>query len=192
MRTAPARDNGLVTTPTLNRPRGEYSRSMGGMVGALIAVLGLIAVVGGLSWLQHGDVADPARTVDYSGTLAVARDQAPFHVVAPSPVPAGLRATSVSWDPVGPRKLWHLGFVTPARDYIGLYEGTGSVATFVEASTPATEPGPSLTVAGDAWGSLTSPDSGETALVRTRQGVTTVVTGTAGEDQLVAFATTLR
>lgn len=181
-----------MTTPTLNRPRGDYSRSMGGMVGAMIAVLGLIVVVGGLSWLQRGQVADPARTVDYADTLVVARDQAPFHVVVPTRALPDLRATSVSWDPVGPRKVWHLGFMTSDHEYIGLYQGTGAVDAFVGSSTPATAPGPPVTVGGDAWRSLTSSDTNEIALVHTSRGITTVVTGTAGEDRLVAFAATLR
>jgi hypothetical protein len=161
------------------------------MVGALTAVLGLIAVLGALSWLQRGHVDNPARTVDYAGALAAAREQAPFPVVAPSPVPAGLRATSVSWDPIGARKVWHLGFLTAGGDYIGLYEGTGPVDAFVEAASPATRPGQPVTVAGEVWGSLSGPDGDETALVRTFHGVTTVVTGTADETELVAFAAAL-
>jgi hypothetical protein len=181
-----------VTTPTLNRPRSRDNRSVSAMVGAMIAVLGLVAVLGGLKWLQHGDVPNPARTVSYTASLAEARAQAPFTVLAPEPVPAGLRATSVSWDPVGPHKVWHLGFLTAGNDYLGLYQGTGAVDAFVEAATPATKPGPPVTVAGDAWGSLTSSDGHETALVHTSSGVTTVVTGTVDRAALIAFAASLR
>lgn len=181
-----------MSTPRVGSPRGGYARSANGLVGALIAVLGLIAVVGGLSWLQHGKVADPARTVDYAASLARARDEAPFPVVAPSPVPSGLRATSVSWDGAGVLVAWHLGFVTSGDDYLGLYEGNGPAAAFISASTPATDPGPPVTIAGVMWQTLHSPDQAETALLRRANGVTTVVTGTAGETQLEMFAGRLR
>jgi len=164
---------------------------MGGMVGALIAVMGLIAAVWGLSWFQHRGVADPARTVDYSAALAAASEQAPFHVVAPSPVPTGLRATSVNWDGVGARVSWHLGFITPGQGYIGLYQGNGPASRFVAASTPATRSAPSVTVVGQAWRMLTAPDRGETALVHTLNGVTIVVTGTVDEAQLATFVSRL-
>jgi hypothetical protein len=165
---------------------------MGGMVGALIAVLGLIAVVGGFAWLLHRPVEDPARTVDFSSTLVVAREQAPFHVVSPSPVPTGLRATSVQWDGVGRRVLWHVGFVTPDRDYVGLFQGNGPVARLLSESTPATNPGATVSLAGQAWKTLTNSDQGETALVRTVHGVTTVVTGTVDQADLAAFVSDLR
>ncbi len=181
------RDNEGVTTPTVERPRRGYSRSAGGMVGALIAVIGLIAVVGGFSRFLHSPVDDPARTVDYSASLAIAREQAPFHVVFPAPVPPGLRATSVGWDGLGRRVSWHVGFVTPDKDYVGLYQGNGPAATFVAASTPATDRGAPVTIEGETWQSLTNGAQGETALVRTANGVTTVVTGTVDEAELAAF-----
>ena len=186
------RENGGVTTPTLDRPRRGYTRSVGGLVGALIAVFGLILVMGAFAWFLRGPVDDPARTVDYSASLALAREQAPFHVVAPSPVPVGLRATSVSWDGAGRRVSWHVGFITTGKDYIGLYQGNGPVSTFLEDSTPATDSGPPVTVDGDTWQTFTKSDQGETALVRTVDGVTTVVTGTTSEDELAAFAARLR
>jgi Protein of unknown function (DUF4245) len=185
------RENEGVTTPTMNRPRRGYTRSASGLVGALIAVFGLIAVMGGLTWLLHRPVGDPARTVDYSASLVLAREQAPFHVVFPAPLPSGLRATSVSWDGVGRRVSWHVGFITENQDYIGLYQGNGPAPAYIEASTPATEPGAPVMVDGETWQTLTNSDQGETALVRTVDGVTTVVTGTTDESELATFANRL-
>ena len=116
---------------------------MGGMIGALIAVLGLVALIWVLSWLSHRDPGDPARTVQYAGVLAAARSDAPFHILAPEPVPAGLRATSVGWDPLGPEVSWRLGFLTPGRDFIGLYQGNAPASEFVPARHPPTTPAPS-------------------------------------------------
>ncbi len=176
----------------MEAPRRGSQRSVGGIFGALIAVLALIAGVWGLTWFQHRPLEDPARTVDYGPALTAARAQAPFAVLAPDPVPAGLRATSVSWDSTGANKTWQLGFVTPEGEFIGLYEGNGPAADFIDASTPARTPGPAVTIAGAQWITLTNRDRGETALVHTVSGVTTVVTGTVGEPVLVSFARALR
>lgn len=161
------------------------------MLGATIAVAGLVALMWGLSWIQHRPVPDPARTVDYTSTLAAVRADAPFHVVAPEPVPAGLRATSVTWDPVGRTVAWHLGFITPEQRYVGLYQSNGPVAKFVAASTPATTPGAPVEVAGHRWTTLHDDARGETALIRTVGGVTTVVTGTAPLVTLTAVTAAL-
>lgn len=171
--------------------RGDQ-RSIGGLFGALIAVLGLIAGVWALTLLQHRDVPDAARTIDYRPALTAARAQSPFRVLAPDPVPRGLRATSVSWDGIGARKSWQLGFVTGGGDFVGLYEGNGPAEDFIKASTPAGTPGPAVPIGGVAWTTLTDTGRGEMALVRTASGVTTVVTGTVDEAALVSFARALR
>jgi hypothetical protein len=164
---------------------------MSGIVGALIAVLGLIAFVWGLTWFQHSGTPNPTPTIKYGAALAGARSEAPFHVLAPAPLPAGLRATSVGWDGVGARVSWRLGFLTPQQDFIGLYEGNGSASQFIAASTPATHPAAPVAIDGTRWLVLTDPGRGETALVHTVGAVTVVVTGTADQRELVTFARSL-
>lgn len=167
------------------------NRGPGGIFGAFVAILGLIAVIGAMTWFLHRDNEDPARTVDYRPALVAARAQAPFPVLAPKPVPAGLRATSVMYDGLGAQKSWRLGFVTEDGEFIGLYEGNGPAEEFIDASTPATTPGPPATIGGEEWLTLRDDGRGETALVRTINRVTTVVTGTVDQPALVAFAAAL-
>ncbi len=181
-----------MSQPAVNQPRRGATRSFAGMVGAMGAVLGLIACMWALSWFQHADPPNPVPTVRYGAALAAARSQAPFHVLAPDPVPAGLRATSVSYDGVGPINSWQLGFLTPDKQFIGLFQGNGLARIFIAANTPATDPGSPVTLDGTQWKTLTNTARGETALVRTAGGVTVVVTGTADEGQLAAFAESLR
>lgn len=180
-----------ATESPVTRPSRGYGRSLGGMVGALISVMGLIAFVWALTWFQHRAPANPAATVSYAPALVTARSEAPFHVVAPQPVPAGLRATSVSWDGVGPIVLWQLGFVTPEQAFVGLYQGNGPAGKLIATNTPASQPGPPVTIRGVQWLTLTDPSRGETALVHTQKGVTVLVTGTAGEGRLVSFVRSL-
>jgi hypothetical protein len=119
----------------------------------------------------------------------------PFAILAPRSVPADWRATSVSWDGTAPELAWHLGFLTGPGDdvdYVGLEQGNAEPAAFVAASTRADQPGAPVVVDGRAWQTLTSADGSETALVQTdSRNVTTVVTGTASEEALIAFVRTL-
>ena len=48
-----------------------------------------------------------------------------------------------------------------------------------------------MTIDGQPWRTLTNASRGETALVRTSRGVTTIVTGTADENELTAFVRSL-
>jgi Protein of unknown function (DUF4245) len=167
---------------------------MSGLVGSIVAALGLILAIWGLTWFQHRDPPNPAPTVDYQSQLAQARDAAPFAVLAPDPVPQGWRATSVSWDGSAPEYAWHLGFLTGGNgsgdDYVGLEQGNADPAEFLAAATPADQPGPPVTIDGARWQTFSS-STGETAIVRSGEGATTVVTGTAPLDALMTFAETL-
>jgi hypothetical protein len=166
---------------------------MAGLVGSIVAALGLIAAIWGLTWFQHRDPPNPAPTVDYQAQLAEARSAAPFGVLAPNPAPQGWRATSVSWDGSAPEYAWHLGFLTgsgPDADYVGLEQSNADPRDFLSSATPADQPGPPVTIDGVRWQTLSS-SAGETALVLLGDGVTTVVTGTAPLDQLIVFATSL-
>ncbi len=178
----------------MSEARSGYGRSVGGLFGALLAAFALIAVIWGLTQLQHRDVANPAKTVDYTATLAQAREQAPFDVLAPAPVPEGWRATTAQWSGAGPVVSWHLGFLTSeSRDasYVGLEQGNAIARDFVAENTTADEPGSPVAIAGKRWDTLASSDGDETALVLEGDGVTTVVTGTAPQSELVAFAEAL-
>lgn len=180
-----------------DRPFGHrgYQRSATGLLGALLACLGLIAVVFALTLFQRHGSTNPAPTVDFKPALVAARQQAAFDVLAPAHLPRGTRATSVEWlAVVGKHRFarWHVGFVTAAGDYIGLEQGTAPASRFIRAHTVANMPGPTVTINGRRWRSMSSIHEVEHALIWTRGGVTTLVTGTAPKEQIVAFARSLR
>lgn len=163
------------------------------MIGAIVAALAVIVFVWVLTRFQHRDVENPVETIDYTGQLAAAREQAPFDVLSPPTVPDGWRATSAEWDGVGPEVSWHLGFLTgeeTTADYVGIEQGNAPEREFLAAVTPAQTPGDPVDVGGVDWQSYTD-DSGETALVLTGDEVTTVVTGTVPVDELADFAASL-
>jgi uncharacterized protein DUF4245 len=169
-----------VTSPAANSPRRGYPRSAHALIASMVAVLLCIAAVWGLTWFQRRGTADPTPTVDFHAALVEARRESPFHLVAPTPMPRGLRATSVNWDGIGPRYTWQLGMLNRGDQFVGLYQGNGPAAPFIAAHTPASQPGPPVLIDGLQWLRLSAPSRGETALVRTAGGVTVVVTGSAG------------
>jgi hypothetical protein len=168
-----------------------YRRSAGGLIGAIVICLALIAAIWLLIQMQGEGQLEPAPTIDYSDELAEAREQASYDVWAPSPAPPGWRATSADFEAAGPVKSWHLGFLTPEEEYVGLEQSNGPTNDVVQQSTPADQPGEPVSIAGQEWQTLTSGD-GETALVLVDGEVTSVVTGTAPLNELVAFAENLR
>ena len=182
-----ASDNGPVS-----QTRSGYRSSAGGLVGALIVSVALMALVVLITVLQSRDTDDPTPPYDYSGDLTAAREQAPFEVLAPSSLPDGWYATSADSTTAGPVFSWHLGLITDDDEYVGLEQSNEASTTFIAASTKADEPGDPVEIDGQTWQTLTSGE--ETALVLVSQGsmpVTTVVTGTASEDELVDFAGSL-
>ena len=169
-----------------------HQQSISGLFGALVVVLVLVAAVWGLS-LTHGRPSvRPAEAIDYSADLAEAGRQAPFAVLAPADTPSGWVATSARWSGAGPEVSWHLGFRTDDGEYVGLEQGNQSPSSFVAARTVADQPVEPATIAGRTWSTLISGDGDEHALVLLGEGVTTVVTGTAPEEDLIAFAASLR
>ncbi|HEY7043903.1 MAG TPA: DUF4245 domain-containing protein [Nocardioidaceae bacterium] len=174
----------------MSQTRSGYRTSVAGLVGALLVTLPLLAGVYLFTLLGRHEAPDPVTPVDYTAELATARAEAPFAVLAPESLPAGWRATSVNWDGAGPENAWHLGFLTDTDEYVGLEQGNAVAQEFVADKTPADQPGEPVRIEGTIWQTLTG--NGDTALVHVEDGVTTIVTGTAPESTLVAFARSLR
>lgn len=172
--------------------RPGYDRSVNGLVGALVAVLLLILVMFGLTRFAQRDQPEPAPTVDYADTLVQARREAPFDVLAPTPVPPDWRATSASAERRGDEYDWHLGFLVDDTEYAAVDQSTDSGQDFIEQVTPATDRGEPVDVDGTAWQSFSDPGSDDQALVLRGQESTTVVSGTVDVDVLVGLAGSLR
>lgn len=163
------------------------------MVRSLGVVLAVVAVTVLITLRTPGQVVRP---IDYSGTLAQVRGAAPYAALAPQGLPTQWRPTSVSYDPPQTTGLagvahWHLGFISPSNQYVGLEEWNGDLrALLVEQLDGPQQAGTSV-VDGVTWTRWTSVDGARRALTRQQDGAAVIVHGTAGWTELEAFAAAL-
>ena len=177
-------------------PQRRAGRTVGGMFGAMAVVLLLIGAVALITFRPGG--GDAVRVVDYADELAAARLAAPYPVLAPAGLD-GFRATSVRYTSTDDGIVWHLGFVSPLDEYVGLDQTDGPAEPFVddltEGAVPLDGSDGSVEVAGRSWQRY--DEGGDTdgervrGLVSHAEGATVLVSGTAGWGELEAFAAAL-
>ncbi|MFF0741350.1 DUF4245 domain-containing protein [Streptomyces sp. NPDC004111] len=154
-----------------------------------MAVIGAV-VAGVYTVIPHDEKADPLKTVDYRVELSTAQRSAPYPILSPQGLPEGWRATSVTYRG-NEGKAWHLGFLDPNKEYVGVEQSTNDPAKYVPKVTlSAKDTGKTEQAGGVTW----QVWKGEKydALVRTDKGATTVVTGTAPQARLVEMAAALK
>lgn len=155
------------------------------MIGAMLVLLLVVAAFVAFRDLNRVEPTRPVAEVDYRQTLAYAREQAGFPVLAPDPLPAGWRATTVEFLPDPAR--WHLGMLTADEQYVGIEQSASSerdmVETYVDAD--ATRSG-AVIVDGTRW-RVWVDSGGDTALVRRSDAVTALVVGRVPRDELAGF-----
>lgn len=159
------------------------------MVRSLAVVL---VLVGGVVVLSVADQPGSlVREIDYAGAVAQARGQTPYDVLAPRPLPAGWRATSARVRPEGDATTWHLGLVTRSGDYAAVEQTDGARAGFVDRFLDGARPAGTIEIAGVSWRRLQGGEPEPRGLVRTVDGVTTVLAGSAGWGDLERLASAL-
>ena len=155
------------------------------MIGAMLVLLVVIGGFVALRAVNRTQPVNPVQPVDYQQTLHYAKQTAGFPVLAPSRLPKGWRATSVSFVPKPVR--WHLGMLTGQNQYVGIEQSRSPagtmVSTYVDTSAAR---GPQIQIGGRSW-RIWTDSGGDTAVVRSGSGVTTLVVTTAGRDVLVHF-----
>ena len=159
---------------------------------AILVVLAL--AFAGFAAVKRGD-HNPVREITYERELEGARQKAGYAVLAPVGLDDGWRATSVRLTDEGDgNTLWHMGWLSPNDRYVGLEQTDDGRDDLLDELFHATRPDGTSLVRGQHWERLreVGDDPADYALVRTDNGVTTVVLGTGGYRQLEAFAETLQ
>ncbi|MDF9815365.1 hypothetical protein M2266_004596 [Streptomyces sp. SPB162] len=157
-----------------------------------MAVLGVVVAVIYV-FIPHDTNADPVKPIGFQTELSQARRDAPFPVAAPEGLGKDWRATTVAYDAKDAKAIeWHLGFVDPQDEYAAVEQGNGPSAKFIAAkSKRAVRDGNrTVSVAGVPWDRYKGPKYN--ALVRVEKGVTTMITGTAPDEQLAELAAALK
>ncbi len=172
--------------------------SPGDMARSLVVIL--IPVIAITYFFTRTPDEPTIKTLDWVPVLATARDQAPYRVLAPRAVPQDWRATRVTWVPQGrpylngepsPRNLWELGFLDSTDTYIELDQGDLDGADLAADKSRKGVVDGSSQVQGQSWERRISEDERTRSLVRTADGVTTIVAGDVGYPDLESFAGTL-
>ncbi|MGX2994774.1 DUF4245 domain-containing protein [Streptomyces sp. JNUCC 64] len=151
--------------------------------------LSVTVLLSGFVWLflPHDGDKDPVlKPVDYRVELLTARRAAPYPVAAPEGLAEQWKPTSVRYRGAQ-SDHWHLGFRSPDNKYVAVEQSTDKPSAFVDRVTRgARDTGTRQTVGGEPWQRYEGDRYD--ALVRTEDGATTVVLGSASFTRLAMMA----
>jgi hypothetical protein len=184
---------------TVHVSPGVYKRLTTGLGGFTIATLACLLLVGLIYLLTPRSDKELLPTVDYGPQLWAIRADAPYTPYAPQGLSAGWRPTSSRLhglnaggdEPVH----WHLGFVTPTDEYAAVEQSNERADKFIPRMTSIKKTIGTQLVNGVAWNRHHRVDKNARSLVRTLPGpggITIVVTGTAGFEELGVLAASLK
>lgn len=165
-------------------------QTVGDMVRSMAVVLAVVFALVLLAWRPQPEaitVIDPAPVVDRAAA------QAPFAVVAPDGLAGGWRSTSARWQATGASGddlVLHIGYVTPEDAYAQVSLSADASPRYLAEQTDDAIMTGSQDIAGVAWQRWEA--DGRRSLVRIADGRTTVVSGSAGWEELIALASSLR
>lgn len=163
------------------------------MVYSLGAVFLVVAVILGVTWRSHSQTVQP---VDYDGAIAQAVEAKVFPVLAPTPLPSGYVPTSARFEAetygaTGDVR-WYTGFTTANNEFVSLWQSTGPMGKILGAASNHGDCSQTQVIANVEWTKCENPKPLARALAIKKDGVTTVVSGTASFDELIAFINSLR
>ncbi|MDQ4006602.1 MAG: DUF4245 domain-containing protein [Actinomycetota bacterium] len=180
-----------MTEQTGPPPRKSFAeQSFGDLLRSLFLLLLVVGVVWAVSSVvSPDDQARRVEAVDYSRQLAAAREAADHPVLAPRGLPAGWVPTSVSSRGRGGSVRWHLGFLSPQHEYVGLEQAGRHPQALVRRYVGGLARVGTVAVGGVPWRVYAGET--DTALVHREGDRVTVVVGTAEAGVLEAFARSL-
>jgi hypothetical protein len=136
---------------------------------------------------------DAPVAVDASETYATATHDAPFPILEPDGLSSGWTAISASFGKVADGSVLRVSYVPPAKTGLQLVESNRPVNSLLpDELGGSAEPGNLETINGRQWRLYPVTQHGARALVLAEDGRTTIVTGTASDGDLRAFAAALR
>ena len=166
----------------------------------MVFSLGLIAVPIALVMLLEPQTApaSPVSTISssaFQSTLAAARANEPFKVLAPTGLPGNWQVTSENYtEPGASAADWHIGYLLSADAFAEVEQTTEPIGGFLDDQKSDAAEVANVQIGGATWQEYTgtSPAALRTLLVRTATGsVTELVAGSASLPQLEQLAGSL-
>lgn len=173
------------------RSNARLRQTVRDMVISLVVVLGVIAVVMVIAWRPKPEALKP---VEYRPQLAVAERQAGYEVLMPDPLPAGWTVTSARWevtDTSSPDPAWHVGMVTADGQYVQIEQSSTQRPEWLATQIAGEQPTGGREIDGANWLQYERAQPIQRSLVQSRDGATSIVSGTLSFDELAAFASGL-
>lgn len=164
---------------------GRYSRSVAGLVAALLVTLLAIGGLVTLRELFRDDLVRDPEPLDYLAVVGQAQGSG-ADVVYPRSVPDGWIATSVDLA-AGDRPEWGIGFLTDEERFVGLRQEDSSVedllATYVDEETRELAEVRIVSEVADNW-RVFEDDGGDRAYAAETGGEVVLVYGSAPQGDL--------
>jgi hypothetical protein len=190
-------DDGRVTSaqPSQAQPSPYAGQARGGRstkdMALSMAVL-LIPVFLFLVGYRVFFAGDAPIPVDAAQIYATAQHDAHFQVLVPRDAPPGWTPIAAKFDPPVGAAVLRVSYVTPAKSGLQLIESDRPVDSLLpdELGTDA-QPGNLTDIAGRQWREYPVIKGGGRALVLAADGYTTVITGTATDNDMRTFAAML-
>lgn len=177
--------------PSGQPPRRGLTWRWGDVARSVVVLLAIVGVIALYQAALSGGPSRPTPRIDYTAAARSARADAGYPILVPARLPDGWQVTSVRYAP-GSRWAWHVGVVTAGDEYVGLEQAPVAAESLIDSAAKSTAPAGATRIDGAVWQLRRDESRGETTLVRRANGVTTLVTGSASEDTLVAYVDSLR
>lgn len=102
---------------------------------------------------RNSAAADTVSAAEFAQAVRQARQQAPYHVYAPTNLPANWRITSVHHrtDSRGV-SFWHVGITTPTQHQIGVEQSDGRRSAFLKDLSSDGKRMGTVAIHGAVWG----------------------------------------
>ncbi|GAA1099821.1 hypothetical protein GCM10009605_39660 [Nocardiopsis composta] len=161
---------------------------MGGMAIAMGIIVGILLIMALVANWRSGE---NIPSVDYRPDAEMLAETADFTAYAPEGLPDGWVPTSTDLS-TGEPVTWKVGFATPEDRHAELLIGAEDPEAMVEAATGGGKRDGASQVGGEEWERYLDGSETRHSLVKREDGVTVIVSGGSGYEELEVLAGSLK
>jgi hypothetical protein len=168
-------------------------QTVNNLVYSLIATLGIVVVI--VLMVPRNNPGTVGKAVDWRSIAAQGTGTEPDPLLSPT-LPKGWTANAAELRTGGADGIddWHIGFISPDKQYVGLDQGFKADDTWAVTELDGIRPTGSTTIAGVAWtvydnrSGQSHDDNTTYGLVATHGSSTVVLAGTAAPKDFATVA----